>query len=69
MLLHVHSVLHYFVLVVCRVANKNCQLVFDAFKHCWDSTAGEDAKGGIGLMNGYYDGCSGKFNGFTRCKA
>ncbi|XP_030843608.1 uncharacterized protein LOC115924905 [Strongylocentrotus purpuratus] len=44
---------------VCSIANKNCQLVYDVYEHCWDNQAGERPRGGPGLMGGWYDGCTG----------
>ncbi|XP_072042564.1 uncharacterized protein [Amphiura filiformis] len=42
---------------VCRIANKNCALVFDVYTNCWDNQAGESARGGFGLMAGWFDAC------------
>eukprot|EP00057_Strongylocentrotus_purpuratus_P022840 XP_011677314.1 PREDICTED: uncharacterized protein LOC100892258 [Strongylocentrotus purpuratus] len=44
---------------VCKIANKNCELVYDDFARCWMSVAGERAKGGEGLLGGWYDACTG----------
>ncbi|XP_072040278.1 arginine-binding periplasmic protein-like [Amphiura filiformis] len=44
---------------VCRVANKNCALIFDVFTNCWNSEIGEVPRGGVGLFSGWYDGCAG----------
>ncbi|XP_072042614.1 uncharacterized protein [Amphiura filiformis] len=42
---------------VCRIANKNCALVFDVYTNCWDNNAGETARGGVGMMAGWFDAC------------
>ncbi len=47
--------------LVCRIAGKNCQLVFDIYKNCWENVAGETARGGFGLMAGWFDACAGKY--------
>ena len=44
---------------VCRIANKNCRLVYDIWQRCWDSEQGEVPRGGVGLMSGWYDACAG----------
>lgn len=44
---------------VCNIANKNCELVYDDYTRCWMSVAGERAKGGEGLLGGWYDACTG----------
>ncbi|XP_072023957.1 uncharacterized protein [Amphiura filiformis] len=44
---------------VCRIANKNCKLVADIWTNCWDTVTGETARGGTGLMSGWYDACGG----------
>lgn len=44
---------------VCRIANKNCRRVFDIYTNCWKNVAGEQGRGGVGLMSGWYDACSG----------
>ena len=46
---------------VCRIANKNCKLVFDVYTNCWDTKAGETARGGLGMMAGWFDACGGKY--------
>ncbi|XP_072018228.1 uncharacterized protein [Amphiura filiformis] len=43
---------------VCRIANKNCRLVFDVYSNCWMNVAGETARGGHGLMAGWFDSCA-----------
>ncbi len=50
----------FFLFIVCQRANKNCRIVADVFTRCWDSEAGHVARGGIGLMGGWYDACQGK---------
>ncbi|XP_072013231.1 uncharacterized protein [Amphiura filiformis] len=44
---------------VCRIANKNCKIVADAWTNCWNNEAGETARGGYGLMAGWVDTCGG----------
>lgn len=51
---------------VCEVANKNCRLVWDIYPNCWNSEAGERARGGLGLMGSWYDGCTGWYNTYAR---
>ncbi|XP_001192880.2 uncharacterized protein LOC755972 [Strongylocentrotus purpuratus] len=51
---------------VCAQANKNCRLVWDVYGNCWNSRAGEQARGGPGLMGGWYDACTGWFNTYER---
>ncbi|XP_041459215.1 uncharacterized protein LOC121410902 [Lytechinus variegatus] len=51
---------------VCAQANKNCRLIWDVYSNCWDSQAGQLARGGIGLMGGWYDACTGWFNTYER---
>lgn len=45
---------------VCKVANKNCRVVYDVWNRCWDSVSGQVARGGVGLMDSWYDACAGK---------
>ncbi|XP_072027428.1 uncharacterized protein, partial [Amphiura filiformis] len=51
---------------VCTIANKNCRLVWDIYRNCWTSQAGERARGGLGMMSGWYDACTGWFNTYDR---
>ncbi|XP_019636212.1 PREDICTED: uncharacterized protein LOC109478836 [Branchiostoma belcheri] len=44
---------------VCAAAGLNCRTVWDSYPNCWDSQAGQHGKGGQGLMNGWYDACTG----------
>ncbi|XP_022098521.1 uncharacterized protein LOC110983521 [Acanthaster planci] len=43
---------------VCRIANKRCSLVWDVYRHCWETVAGESPRPGIGLQGGWYDACT-----------
>ncbi|XP_072018026.1 uncharacterized protein [Amphiura filiformis] len=43
----------------CRIANKNCVLVYDLLVNCWNIEVGEVPRGGVGLMSGWYDACGG----------
>ena len=47
------------VTLVCEIADKNCQIVFDQQSNCWDSVDGTGI-GGVGLFNFYYDACVGE---------
>lgn len=47
------------VTAVCKAAGIECKTVWDKWSNCWDSSAGEHSVGGQGLMDGWYDGCSG----------
>ncbi|XP_072043364.1 arginine-binding periplasmic protein-like [Amphiura filiformis] len=42
----------------CRIANKNCAFVFDLWSNCWDSQLGQEPRGGLGLMSGWFDACT-----------
>ncbi|XP_072019212.1 uncharacterized protein [Amphiura filiformis] len=53
---------------VCRLANKNCRLVYDVWQRCWDSEKGQLPMGGVGLMSGWYDACAGWIKGHTRAR-
>ncbi|XP_066301988.1 uncharacterized protein [Branchiostoma lanceolatum] len=44
---------------VCEAAGLNCRTVWDSYPNCWDSQAGQHGRGGQGLMNGWYDACTG----------
>ncbi|XP_078571935.1 uncharacterized protein LOC144859291 [Branchiostoma floridae x Branchiostoma japonicum] len=44
---------------VCEAAGINCRTVWDSYPNCWDSQAGQHGRGGQGLMNGWYDACTG----------
>ncbi|XP_071499383.1 uncharacterized protein [Diadema antillarum] len=44
---------------ICSVANKKCRIVMDVDSNCWLSQKGEEARGGNGLMGGWYDACVG----------
>ncbi|XP_072051714.1 uncharacterized protein [Amphiura filiformis] len=54
------------VTAVCAIGNKNCEVVYDVWSRCWDSQAGEVARGGQGLMSGWYDGCAGWVGTYER---
>ncbi|XP_022098520.1 uncharacterized protein LOC110983520 [Acanthaster planci] len=43
---------------VCRIANKQCSLVWDVYGRCWETVAGESPRPGIGLQGGWYDACT-----------
>ena len=45
--------------IVCEIADKNCQIVYDLQQNCWDSIDGT-AVGGFGVFNFYYDACVGE---------
>ncbi|XP_066301533.1 uncharacterized protein [Branchiostoma lanceolatum] len=49
---------------VCEAAGLNCRTVWDSYPNCWDSKAGKHGSGGQGLMNGWYDACT----GYTRTR-
>ncbi|XP_072036371.1 uncharacterized protein [Amphiura filiformis] len=51
---------------VCKVGNKNCRIVYDVWTRCWDSEEGQVARGGIGLMSDWYDGCAGWYGTYDR---
>ncbi|XP_072019636.1 uncharacterized protein [Amphiura filiformis] len=53
---------------VCRMGNKNCNLVYDVWQHCWDSEKGQVPRGGVGLMSGWYDACAGWIKSHTRAR-
>ncbi|XP_072019531.1 L-arginine-binding protein-like [Amphiura filiformis] len=53
---------------VCRLANKNCRLVYDISQRCWDSEKGQLPRGGVGLMSGWYDACAGWIKSHTRAR-
>lgn len=44
---------------VCNYANKNCKIIHDIWLRCFDSEAGQVARGGVGLMDSWYDACAG----------
>ncbi|XP_071497884.1 uncharacterized protein [Diadema antillarum] len=51
---------------VCDIANKNCELVWDVYGNCWDTTVGERGRGGVGLMARYYTACTGWVQTYER---
>ncbi|XP_071488008.1 uncharacterized protein [Diadema antillarum] len=51
---------------VCAEAKKTCRLVWDIYSNCWTSEAGQKSRGGVGLMSGWYDACTGWFNTHER---
>jgi len=51
---------------VCQIANKNCIIAWDLYSNCWDSQAGQSARGGVGLMGNWYDACIGWLQTRTR---
>ncbi|XP_072019197.1 uncharacterized protein [Amphiura filiformis] len=53
---------------VCRLANKDCRLVYDVWQHCWESEKGQVPQGGVGLMSEWYDACAGWIPGHTRVR-
>ncbi|XP_072019520.1 uncharacterized protein [Amphiura filiformis] len=53
---------------VCRLANKDCRLVYDVWQHCWESEKGQVPRGGVGLMSGWYDACAGWIKAHTRAR-
>ncbi|XP_072019526.1 uncharacterized protein [Amphiura filiformis] len=53
---------------VCRMGNKNCNLVYDVWQHCWDSEKGQVQRGGVGLMSGWYDACAGWIKSHSRAR-
>ncbi|XP_072019214.1 arginine-binding periplasmic protein-like [Amphiura filiformis] len=57
-----------FINAVCRYANKNCQLVFDIYERCWNSEAGDVARGGDGLFSRYYDACAAWMQTYERMR-
>ncbi|KAJ8049485.1 hypothetical protein HOLleu_02252 [Holothuria leucospilota] len=44
---------------VCKTAGKRCDVIWDIDANCWDSIQGKSARGGVGLLGGWYDGCAG----------
>ncbi|XP_072019522.1 uncharacterized protein [Amphiura filiformis] len=53
---------------VCRLANKDCRLVYDVWQHCWESEKGQVPRGGTGLMSGWYDACAGWIKAHSRAR-
>ncbi|XP_033121401.1 arginine-binding periplasmic protein-like isoform X2 [Anneissia japonica] len=53
---------------VCEIANKNCVLMWDLYTNCWESNAGGLPRGGKGLMNSWYDACTGWFGTYERSR-
>lgn len=53
---------------VCQLAGKNCALVWDLYENCWDSQAGQRARGGDGLMGDWYDACIGWYHTLDRAR-
>ncbi|XP_072018575.1 arginine-binding periplasmic protein-like [Amphiura filiformis] len=53
---------------VCRIANKNCRLVQDYYKRCWNRVPGQLAQGGLGLFGRNYDGCVGWHHTYERAR-
>ncbi|XP_041462558.1 uncharacterized protein LOC121413699 [Lytechinus variegatus] len=51
---------------VCRLANKTCVLMKDVNQRCWDSEPGQQARGGEGLLSGWYDACTGWVKTYPR---
>ncbi|XP_003723892.2 uncharacterized protein LOC100892647 [Strongylocentrotus purpuratus] len=51
---------------VCKLANKTCVLMRDVNQRCWDSEPGQQARGGEGLMSGWYDACTGWVKTYPR---
>ncbi|XP_033641184.1 uncharacterized protein LOC117301362 [Asterias rubens] len=43
---------------VCRIADKNCKLIWDLYDRCWQSRAGSSPQAGIGLLGNWYDACT-----------
>ncbi|XP_070541479.1 uncharacterized protein [Ptychodera flava] len=46
---------------VCKVADKDCRIVFDLYQHCWQSRAGRLSHAGFGILSRWYDACTGWF--------
>jgi len=44
---------------VCEAGNMQCRTVWDKYTNCWNSNAGQHSYGGVGLMSGWYDACTG----------
>ncbi|XP_071810004.1 L-arginine-binding protein-like [Asterias amurensis] len=51
---------------VCARANKNCRLMWDVYENCYRSKVGERPRPGVGLVSGWYDGCTGWFSTYER---
>ncbi|XP_071784086.1 arginine-binding periplasmic protein-like [Asterias amurensis] len=51
---------------VCARANKNCRMMWDVYENCYRSKVGERSRPGVGLVSGWYDGCTGWFNTYER---
>ncbi|XP_072036796.1 L-arginine-binding protein-like isoform X1 [Amphiura filiformis] len=48
---------------VCRLANKDCRIVYDVWQRCW-----QNVEGGEGLLGGWYDACAGWVKNPTRAR-
>ncbi|XP_072028154.1 uncharacterized protein [Amphiura filiformis] len=53
-------------MTLCRIAGKKCKTVHDVTTNCVYSVAGEDPRGGMGMMAGWYEGCIGWRNTVER---
>ncbi|XP_070541476.1 arginine-binding periplasmic protein-like isoform X1 [Ptychodera flava] len=53
---------------VCEMANKDCRLIFDVYQRCWESQSGHWPRAGQGLMDRWYDACTGWFATYERLR-